>query len=538
MSSANLDCDRIRAQLRKWQERLLDLTRANPLLGINRSRVSKLRVTDPDARTLFDAFLVNETTLRMPLVRKRPTRASENAQTEEKSTDVEYIVEAGDLVFDARPTDLLRRLRRIYDNARTTVEERGVTTLYLTFGVLKWEDFALGESISPLWMVPCEFKSFGPNAALRLDRADEEMQLNPALELYLRERHKITLPPISDDPNPGDLPSFLEVVRKSVQEQRWTVEDEVWLSTYTFESLVIYQDLKSMAGTAVTNDIVAALARARDIPDGSEALGDEVLDELPTPEKVPLPVLPTDSGQIKALTLAAAGRNLVIHGPPGTGKSQTISNLIAVALGQKRTVLFVSAKMAALNVVYDGLAKLGLGRFCLEAHSTKAGKAKIIEELKRALDVAQRTDGSVPEEHLEDLLRVRNQLNEYVRELHRRIDPLGRTGYQIIGRIERLSNVPDIRGPMPWEDPLAVTRRELNDALDALGDLGSQAAVFDSRDSHPWRGLALQPHTIRGHTIRGQVLNLDIPFPDAVHHRRPGHRAHRPQPRRHTRFCS
>lgn len=505
-ASAAFDEERIRAQLRKWQERLLDLTKANPLLGINRSRVSKLRVTDPKADALFDLFVADETTLRMPLVRKEPKRVVAAGDPENQPSEPEYKIESGDLVFDVKPIDLLRRLRRIYDNARTTVEERGVTTLYLTFGVLTWEDAAIGESVAPLWMVPCQLESLGPSAALRLSRADEEMQLNPALELYLRERQRVTLPPIPEEPKAGDLPAFLEAVRAAVREQGWTVEDHVWLSTYTFESLVIYQDLKAMADVALGNAIVGALARAVTPPEGSEALGEEPLDALPTPEKIPVPVLPTDSSQLKGLALVAAGRNLVIHGPPGTGKSQTISNLIADSIGQGKQVLFVSAKMAALNVVYDRLAQLGLGRFCLEAHSTKAGKARIIEQLKRTLEATRGGDGELLGEQLEELIRLRNQLNEYVRELHRRREPLGRTIYQAIGKVERLRDAPDLRAPLPWEDPLVVTRSDLGSVLEALQDLAAQAPVFDGRTSHPWRGLAIQP----GVAVRQEEIEADL----------------------------
>lgn len=505
-SPSGFDTERIRAQLRKWQERLLDLTKANPLLGINRTRVSKLRVTEPEAPALFDRFVVGETTLRMPLVRKDPKRAESAEQTENEQTESAYRVDSGDVMFDATPADLMRRLRRIYDNGRTTVEERGVTTLYLTIGVLKWEVGALGESVTPLWMVPCQLESFGPSAPLRLSRADEEMQLNPALELYVRERHRVALPTIPDDPKEGDLAAFLGEIRDTVRDHGWKVEDEVWLSTYTFESLVMYQDLRAMTSAALTNPIVAALASASPPPEGSESLGEEALDELPLPETVPVPVLPTDSSQLKALTLAGAGRNLVIHGPPGTGKSQTISNLIADALRQNKSVLFVSAKMAALNVVYDRLAKLGLGRFCLEAHSTKAGKVRIIEELKRTLEATGTGDGELLDEQLEELIRVRNQLNEYVRELHRRHEPLGRTIYQAIGRINKLHDAPDLRTPLPWNDPLAITRSDLGSVLDALRDLAAQARVFDGRTSHPWRGLVVQP----GLPARQEQIEADL----------------------------
>lgn len=316
-----VDSERILAQLKRWQERLLDLTKANPLLGINRSRVSKLRVVDPAPHALFRDVAVEERTLRMPRVVK-VARQPGTATEEELPTEPAYRVEPGDVVFEAEPADLYRRLRRLYDNSRTTVEERGVTTLHLSFGLLKWEDPALEESISPLWLVPCQLESFGPSAPMRLLRADEEMQLNPALELYLRERHRATLPQLPEEPTAEALAAFLDSVRLAVREHGWRVEEEVWLSTYSFESLVLYQDLKAMAETALHNGIVAALARATTVSEASEALGEEKLDTAPTPDRVPVPVLPTDSSQLKALTLAQADRHLVIHGPPGTGKAR------------------------------------------------------------------------------------------------------------------------------------------------------------------------------------------------------------------------
>lgn len=498
-AAAAFDADRIRAQLRRWQERLLDLTRANPLLSVDRSRVSKLRISEPSADMLFDRFVTGEGgSLRMPVVRKirrgATTREVEDdAATDPNPPEEEYEVDPGEVTFDARPVDVLRRLRRIHDNGRTTVEERGVTTLYLTFGTLVWDVPELGTSRSPLWLVPCELEGAGTSAPLRLKRVDEEMQLNPALELYLRERQKVNLPaPPEEEAQPGALEGYLAAVRAVLMEHRWTVEPEVWLSTYSFESLVIYQDLKAMVDVALAHPIIAALARAASPIGASEALGEEQLDAM-APGAIPVPVLPTDSSQLKGLALAMAGRNLVIHGPPGTGKSQTISNLIADALGAKKTVLFVSAKMAALNVVYNRLAERGLGRFCLEAHSTKAGKAKIMLELKRTLEAPDDGDGTLLDERLEEFVRVRDQLNAYVREVHERRQPLGLTLHQAFGRLERLRSAPEVRGQLPWSDPLLVTRAELAQATDAMADLAALSNVYDGRAAHPWRGFVPPP---------------------------------------------
>ena len=514
--------ERIQTQLRIWQEKLLDVTKRNPLLGLNRSRVSKLQVSHPSAVDLFQRLVLDESEVKMPFVRrtvvKRDTKEAPQltraegaaASPTEESREIRYEVEPGDVEFRATPAEIHRRLRRVYDNARTTVEERGVTTLYLTFGTLVWQDQFLGESMSPLWMVPCQLSRKGPNVALRLSMADEEMQLNPALTYYLRERHKIMLPELPAEPEANSLSAYLDEVRRIVREHGWNVSEDVWLSTFTFESIVIYQDLKSMTELALTNPFVATLARSSEPRELSEALGDN-LDEMPTPDVVPVPILPTDSSQLEALTNGVSGQHLVIHGPPGTGKSQTISNLIADALGRKKKVLFVSAKMAALNVVFQRLKNEGLGEFCLEAHSTKAGKMKVIDELRRCLELEEvRADAGSLAQELEKLRQVRQRLNEYVHELHRKVSPLGVSVYQGIGYLEKkLKDAPDIRAPLPWSEVLSVKSDELSSCLEVLSELQGMARVFDGQDSHPWRGFAaLETDASRRELLEDDFKNL------------------------------
>ena len=326
-------------------------------------------------------LVIDETAMEMPLIlikkrKKRQDKAQIRIEeVEDSENEPDYVVHPGNVDFDAEPKTLHRLLRRIYDNGRTTVEERGVTTLHLTFGILNWDDPILGESSSPLLLVPCQLVNYGPNSHMRLKMLDEELQVNPALKFYLRKKHHIDLPEFSEEPTLESLKIFFSQVQTCINEQRWKIEDKSWLSTFSFESLVIYQDLQTMAEIAYENPLIAALANARERSEVSEGLGDE-LDNLDVPAVVPIPVLPADASQLEALTIAQSGRHLVVNGPPGTGKSQTITNLIAEALGKGKKVLFVSAKMAALNVVHERLSKLGLDRFCLEAHSTKSRKVK------------------------------------------------------------------------------------------------------------------------------------------------------------------
>jgi len=483
------DAAKIRSQLAKWKERLLDLGGGNPLLGLNRSRVTKLRVTAPEMNTLFQRFAVDGLPQQLPFPRRLPKPVGEQG-AEDDVLGERWELVAGALTLDVPLPELARRLKRVYDNARTTVEERGVTTLYLTFGVLRWTDPYLGESVSPLWMVPCTIERTSASAPMKLLIADEDHQLNPALALFLRDRHKLDLPEMVEVPDAFSLNALLAQVRTSVASTDWRVDPEVWLSTFTFESLVLIKDLEAMAEVALQNKLIAAFAKAGAVSDASEALGDDL--DANVRAKNVVPILPTDSSQLEALTFASSGRHVVIHGPPGTGKSQTITALIADALGRGQKVLFVSAKQAALDVVHRRLTERGLDEFCLEAHSTKAGKTHVIEELRKIFDADPLPNGDGLTDDLKDLQKTREQLNDYVRALHTKEPALGVTPFQGIGRLAQLIDQRDLRFTLPWPDPTAVTRDELIHAGDAIGELATHGAVFDNRATHPWRGFTSQ----------------------------------------------
>jgi len=498
LNQTDFDVEKIRLQLKRWQEKLLDVSKGNPLLGLNRTRAAKLKLKDSPSLDIFQKLVVEEGELRLPFVKKiNKTKAigtlfdPEEAEEEKEN----YEIEEGDLQLEVNsPIDLRRKLRRIYDNSHLTVEERGVVTLYTTLGVIYWNDDVLGDSVSPILLIPCELVSKGPNAALRLRMTDDEIQINPAIIYYFREKHKIDLPEITTDKgvttlDQASLKVLFEKIEKNINEQGWKVSDEVWLGTFSFESLVLYQDLKLLTKSACLSPLIAAFAHAsKGNNEASEALNDD-LDSLSTPELIPVPVLPVDSSQLKALAYGASGKHVVIHGPPGTGKSQTISNIIADALGKNKKVLFVSAKMAALNVVFNRLKEEGLGEFCLEAHGIKAGKLKIIEELKRTIESEDSNNVGPLEQELENLQRTRTQLNDYVNAIHAIHAPLGISVFQAIGRFTKLQKTIDIKSPLPWENVLEVSMDTSNLCLDALASLSQMAKLFDTRKTHPWAGF-------------------------------------------------
>ena len=120
-----------------------------------------------------------------------------------------------------------------------------------------------------------------------------------------------------------------------------------------------------------------------------------------------------------AIATAHLGKDFVIFGPPGTGKSQTIANLIAHALGERKTVLFVSSKIEALRVVHDRLEKIGLGRFCLELHSNKARKADVRKRLEKSWEESGRRSPAAWQQTADEITVLRDRLNRVSTHLHR-----------------------------------------------------------------------------------------------------------------------
>src|SRR5262249_45838309 len=148
-------------------------------------------------------------------------------------------------------------------------------------------------------------------------------------------------------------------------------------------------------------------------------------------------VIDADSSQLRAIAAVARGHDLVLEGPPGTGKSQTITNLIAQALADGKSVLFVAEKMAALQVVYNRLVSVGLGEFCLEIHSTKANKRAVMKELASALDASlQRV--AAPTLSTQRLPQVRATLTEYAYAVHAPHGVLGLSPYRVYGELSKV----------------------------------------------------------------------------------------------------
>jgi very-short-patch-repair endonuclease len=390
------------------------------------------------------------------------------------------------------------RLLAIYYAARTSLEEQGVNTLFLALGMLAWyeADSSQKRLRAPLILVPVELQRTSARERFRLRHDGDDMGFNFSLAEKLRADFHITLPELPDA-DELDVEGYFDQVAEAAEVQaRWVVEREaITLGFFSFGKFLMYLDLdeKSWPTEArpAAQPILQALLGTGFREPAPEIGDDESVDRHVATQKL-TQVVDADSSQILALLDAQRGRNLVVQGPPGTGKSQTITNLIAEAVGQGKKVLFVAEKMAALEVVKRRLDAVGLGDACLELHSHKTRKKAVIAELRRTLELSRPRLGPCDDD-LRLLDEIRDRLNEYCDAVNTEIGSSGVTPHRAFGELLRLgggSGEPFIPRPdmplMPSWSEYEFERR-----LTLVEQLQARLATAGAPRDHPFRGSQL-----------------------------------------------
>ncbi len=337
---------------------------------------------------------------------------------------------------------LQSRLLATYHAARTSMEEQGVNTLYLALGMLSWkeEDSAGKLCRAPLILIPVELERSDARDRFRLKYSGEELGENVSLAEKLTQDFGIKTFPELPDADDLNVDDYLKSVRDALGSRSgWTVDPEaIALSFFSFAKFLMYRDLDPAtwpaAGTILGNGILEALlGEGGFAPSSSSYREDCLLDEQVQNRDV-LHVVDADSSQTIAIQDCLDGHNMVIQGPPGTGKSQTIVNLIAGAVAQGKRVLFVSEKMAALDVVKRRLDNVRLGAACLELHSNRTNKKSIIEEVRRSA-LGDRQPGPQSRAELSLLGGARDRLNAYCKAVNEPIGASGETPCTAYGKL-------------------------------------------------------------------------------------------------------
>ncbi|MBR4614308.1 MAG: DUF4011 domain-containing protein, partial [Kiritimatiellae bacterium] len=394
-----------KTRVTRWTQKLLDLSLRNRLLNARDSKQIRPLAADSVA-ALEDRLAADRSVAILSAdARKVTSDALRSALSEDETR---------------------RRLKELHRLAKTGLEESGVNALYLALGFLAWRPKGADakEYRAPILLMPVRMSRRNVSEGYTISRIDEDTALNATLVEFLRVEFGIAVEgvePLPEDDSGVDVDKVLAAFSEAAEGMDgWSVAPDAALGHFSFGKFVMWKDLSSRADRLAAHPLVSHLMKGGgDYDDGVEVFPpDDVAahvryGQLFTP-------LSADSSQLAAVLYSAAGKSFVLHGPPGTGKSQTITNLIAHNLALGRKVLFVSEKKAALDVVHRRLSSIGLKPFCLELHSNKSGKTEVLAQFKEALDFADR---GVPNEWqgtVERISRSRAELDAPVAALHRR----------------------------------------------------------------------------------------------------------------------
>lgn len=500
-----------------WQRKLLDLTKRNPLLNV---KSSALRLYCPDLGGLEDRLASGE---------QFSFISSEDSGLNDEQRSVEgFLLSSGDdlhreyaleqlsrnrvVVNDAKrrmETKLVELLRK----AKNDLEEGGSNTLYLAIGMLRWRETPDSDKSyrAPLILLPVKLDRRSAQAPVTMKQlTDEEPLFNLTLIEMLLTDYDINLDvlrhDLPEDESGVDVVGIWNIVREAIKEQKgFIVVEEVVLGSFSFAKYLMWKDLRDRTELLKKSPFVEHLV---DHPtdayqqDTSFISRDEV-DSKVSPAEFFAP-LNCDASQTVAVAASANPQDFVLEGPPGTGKSETIANIISHNLAVGRKVLFVAEKMAALQVVYRRMEKVGLAHLCLELHSNKANKKSVLDQLGSAWTKRESASQSEWVKRAHELESVRSHLNRYVEELHHQ-HPIGFSPRDAIARVVRFQYEHPLR--FKWEanleqapiksrseiDPLLTTAKELGIAFAEVADLDPEsfASICQTEWSNQWRATTV-----------------------------------------------
>lgn len=410
----------------------------------------------------------------------------------------DYLAEelrAGRLRAALDPEVLDLRLVEIFRHARTSLEETGANTLHLAIGFLHWYESPQSTKPrrAPLLLLPLTIERLSVREGFRFALDDAEPRVNQSLLQMLLRDHDVRVPlgdTLPEDDTGVDVRAVLDAFRSAVLPMaRWEVQTAACIGFFSFAKYLMWLDL-SARDELLQSPVLRHLVEkpgAGFLQEQGEMPRDEIDDLDPAQVFCPKDA---DSSQLAAVLAGAAGRSFVLEGPPGTGKSQTITNLIAQALANGKRVLFVAEKRAALEVVQRRLDEVGLGPFCLELHSSKSGPKAVHSQLRRALEVGARRQPGEWESVAGSLQQERRRLNRFVHDLHR---PREHGGSVFAAMTELVVLGPGPRVPLP--ELRVVDAAAVAAAAAAIADLAAVGKALGVPDQEPWWGVRLRDWT-------------------------------------------
>lgn len=495
-------------KLDKWADLLLDTGKRNNLINFKDTRVSTVEVLLPSSDALFAkvegaaSFEVYD-----PQIIEDDDNLEESSGSAQQSSDALETLNPPKNerdVFWARYAGKIKRqnqillynpttspitaVKNIHKKAREFIEETGVNVAYMAFGFIHWKESDSSGLVfrAPILLVPIQMEQASALEPYIIKSTEDDIIVNPTFSYKMEAEYGVKLPEYNDE----GLNVYLETVRCMVSKLQWTVTSECKIGLFSFLKINMYRDLKDNAAAIVQNQNVRLLLG--EPVDAERMMGEDAAARPVTNPLIELhSVVDADSSQIEAIEMAKSGKSFVLQGPPGTGKSQTITNIIAECLGDGKKVLFVSEKLAALNVVYDKLKQAGLSAFCLQLHSHKANKKDVIKDICDTLRAGKSVVSSKADTEVAIKERAQRQLDSYAFELHKQHPCINKSLYQMYESFAALRAMPDVEYIVPQlatkgEAYLTETSSLLAEYVDYIPSVG-----YDYR-KNPWYGYIRQ----------------------------------------------
>lgn len=429
-----------------WERRLLDLSMKNALLNFAPAKAT-VHLLSTDADATLDALSVSGELTLAPAtsdvseIAKRGVKFGASAEVKRMRELIELENRSGLLRTYADEKTLDETVARLIRKNKEADEESGTKILYLALGFLKWYSREDGEErYAPLVLQPVVLKKNKGGTGYAVATTDEDISVNSTLLEYLQQEFNIDIRGLDGAVQGLKISEILAMVRMEVVGMRnWEVYDDCYLAAFSFARYQMWNDLRRNIGEFSKNSIVRAFLENTLVFGGG---ADDLKEDEARPEATLTP-LPADASQWAAIAQSQKGKSFVLHGPPGTGKSQTITNIIANALYEGKRVLFVAEKQAALSVVKKRLDGLGLGDFCLELHSNKTNKADVLQKLTATLALAGGEERVNLSEKAGAILQLKGDLYEPLAALHKK-RRLGVSVYEALLVVLRNKNAPEL----------------------------------------------------------------------------------------------
>lgn len=467
-----------------WRNALLDLTFRNPLLNMRTSRSGVDLAIPPGYLGTFEDMLSKGVSFSIST--NDDVSALSRANGVENTRDLPAdqlasIMEGEHLLYSQVPTSQYHaRMVGLARKSKTVLEETGANNLYIALGSLEWDD-AGRKARAPLFLIPATLKvRRGQLAKVQIEEGAVAVP-NQCLLEKLRVSHQLVVPGLANPLEDGrgiDVDDALAQLRFALLDAvlDFKVLETAHVAVFQFSTLQLWQDVSDNWESFLSNPVVRHLV---------ETPTDTFVDPVPEPamdaQAEVTEVLPVsaDGSQIEAVRWAGAGRSFVLEGPPGTGKSQTITNIIANSLAKGKRVLFVAEKQAALDVVKRRLDAVGLGPYCLDLHGRNQSPTDVRAQLRTAMHAQVGTSGSLIEALYAQQGSLVSSLDRYPKQLHEQ-GPAGLSAWEAcqlalaLESLVRDTKVPDIALAIARDgDAFAWTAEAARSLGEAVQDLGT-----------------------------------------------------------------